>query len=84
MEPVLCSAVTNTHLALGMPSGMLSVYEIGDLLEQVEAQQASTVDKFSRTWQHPEGRKAGAEADSGAPLAAQSGTLRLPAPSPCA
>lgn len=35
-----------------MPSGMLHVYEIEDLLDQVLVQQAKTVDKFSKSWQH--------------------------------
>lgn len=51
VQPVLCSAITASHLALGMPSGMLHVYEIEDLLDQVLVQQAKTVDKFSRSWQ---------------------------------
>jgi hypothetical protein len=48
---VLCSAITAAHLALGMPDGMLHVYEIQDLLDQVIEQQAKTVDKFSKSWQ---------------------------------
>lgn len=51
VQPVLCSAITATHLALGMPSGVLHVYEIADLLEQVLQQQAQTVGKFSKSWQ---------------------------------
>lgn len=33
-----------------MPSGILHVYEIQDLLDEVLVQQARTVDKYSRTW----------------------------------
>ena len=48
---MLCSAITASRLALGMPSGIVHVYEIEDFLDQVLVQQAKTVDKFSKSWQ---------------------------------
>lgn len=51
VQPVLCSAITASHLALGMPSGIVHVYEIEDFLDQVLVQQAKTVDKISKSWQ---------------------------------
>lgn len=53
MEPVLCCAVTGSHLALGMPSGRLHLYDIAAILDSLLAFQAHTVQALNKTWRNP-------------------------------
>lgn len=50
---MLCCAITETHLALGLPSGALHVYGIGGILDSMAALQARAVHTLTKTWRTP-------------------------------
>lgn len=50
---MLCCAITETHLALGLPSGALHVYGIGGILDIMASLQARAVHTLTKTWRTP-------------------------------